>query len=61
MHSIFYGKFREKLEDRQKDFVDSLLKGGPQDFAQYKYQVGFLDGLRAALECAEDVDKETIG
>ena len=61
MHNIWYGKLARRLDEISRDSIDRITQGACGDFAWYKYHVGYLKGLRDALEAAEEVDREQMG
>ena len=54
--------FSQELEKRvaheRGERLETMGNGFCGDFADYRYAIGFLDGMRRALEIAEDIRKE---
>jgi len=53
-HRLLKAKVAEVLEARRLQIAD----GACNDFNHYKYETGFIHGLRAALEIAGDLERE---
>ena len=41
---------RDKLTERFKRTQEAIIGGGPQDFSQYRYMVGYLRGVYDAID-----------
>ncbi len=55
-------RFRVLLEERIKEeenkIRESLARGDPPDYADYKWNVGFLYGLKVCLTLCDDIERE---
>lgn len=69
MHSIWWGRFEAKLREKRNETAQQLADGGalargsePGAVAlSYMEQVGYLRGLAAAMQCADEVDIIMLG
>ena len=56
-------RFHSLLEERLRKLVDdraaSLVRGAAADFAQYQYNVGWVQGVEDSLKICEDIERET--
>lgn len=57
-HSWFHGQINERLARLRAERAFSLAQGAASDFADYRYGVGYLDGLQVALDIADELKKE---
>jgi hypothetical protein len=53
-HRLLKAKVAEVLEARRTQIASGICK----DFDHYKYETGFIQGLLASLEIADDLEKE---
>ena len=61
MHSIWYGNLVRRIQEKKADTEQFVIDGGPSDQEEYRYQVGYLQGLKDALDLALEVDQEQLG
>ena len=61
MHSIWFGNLARRLDEKYREKAKWLIEGGSADYASYRYDVGYLQGLADAKLCAEEVDAEQLG
>jgi hypothetical protein len=61
VHSIWYGNLVRRIQERRADTEQFVLEGGAGDHGEYRYQVGYLQGLKDALDLALEVDQEQLG
>ena len=54
----FSDEFARRVVHERGERLEGMGNGFCGDFADYRYTVGFLDGMRKALEIAEDIRKE---
>lgn len=52
-----HAKVAEVLEARQTQIASGVCK----DFEHYKYETGLIEGLRMALNLADDLEREPDG
>lgn len=50
-----------KLSDEINNRATILAQGGVKDYSEYKENVGFIDGLKFAMELVDDINKEITG
>jgi len=48
---------RKRLESVRDERREHLTSGGAQDWADYKSQVGFLEGIDEALRVCDEIEK----
>jgi hypothetical protein len=48
----------KRVAKERSEKAESLLTGLCGDFADYRYAVGFADGMQRVIEIAEDIRKE---
>ena len=56
-HRIFYKTLTEEVYNRSV----VLLSGSAPNFEEYKYQIGYINGLNSALGVAESIEKNMYG
>jgi ribonuclease D len=61
MHSVWFGRLRQRLIDKSHEKSKWILEGGAQDYPSYRYDVGYLAAMADALNEAEAVDREQMG
>lgn len=66
MRSIWYGRLAAKLEEKRQQSVEYLVGGGARGGSNptaenYMEQVGYVRGLKEALDLADEVDSEMLG
>lgn len=56
------GRFQSALEVKLRDHADekaaSLAAGAAKDYAEYKYWVGYVQGLQACLELCAEIERD---
>lgn len=57
----FCEQLASRVMQRWVERSASLAMGAAQDFADYRYAVGYLQGLKDAIEIADDIRKEQEG
>lgn len=57
-HPWFCEELNRRIAQRRAERAMSLASGAAGDFADYRYGVGYLDGLQAALDVADEIRKE---
>lgn len=57
-HPWFTEQLKLRVEAMQAERARSLMGGAAGDFADYRYAVGFADGLDAALAIANEIRAE---
>lgn len=50
-----------KLKDEINNRADSLAQGGAKDYAEYRENCGYLDGLRWSITAVYEVNKLITG
>lgn len=61
MLSRFHTLLRIRLQELIDSRSTSVIDGSVQDYASYKYHVGYIAGLRDALILCDDVEREMSG
>lgn len=61
MQSVLFGRIKAVISQHRDETSSRVLGGAPEDFAGYKYLVGYIAGLQMALELAEEVDRQHLG
>lgn len=56
--SHYQRKLEEKLLTEISNRSIAIAEGGLQDFAAYKFETGYLTGLRQALKLVEETEQE---
>ncbi len=56
-----YDEIIRRVEIDRAEKAVQIGEGYCQDYADYRYSVGFLAGMKHALEIAEDIKKEQEG
>lgn len=51
-------RLRVQAEEQIRIWTDDLARGSAKDYAEYKYQVGNIAGMIAALQILEEIEKE---
>lgn len=59
--SLFHQKLMVELELDSADIVASLINGSCDDFAEYKFKSGILEGLELARKSALKVKQDILG
>ena len=54
----FYTLLRSKIAEAIQNQATSLASGVATDYSQYKFGVGYIEGLNAALKLCDDVERE---
>ena len=57
-HPWFSDELTRRIEGKRLERLESLSLGACGDFADYRYAIGFFDGLKEALEIANDIRKD---
>ncbi len=57
-YSWFKAELTKRVEAERLSRAESLARGAAQDFADYRYGVGFCDGMALAIEIADEITKE---
>lgn len=60
-HPVLARRLRDKLEHAKAELLINLAAGYASDWADYKYRVGQVAGLDAAVKLAIETDKELNG
>lgn len=60
-HPVLARRLRDKLEQAKASLLLDLASGYAADWADYKYRVGQVAGLDAAVRLAIEADKELNG
>lgn len=56
-HAKFLHHYKELIEEELKRIMEIVTANHAiTDFSAYKYQIGILDGLKKALELADEAD-----
>jgi len=56
--SRFHTLLKKKIENAMQTRVATLVTGVPEDYAAYKFEVGYLTGLNDVLALCEETDRE---
>lgn len=54
----FHAQLQSKVEEAIDRMAGSIATGVCTDYPQYREKVGYINGLKASLELADDVEKE---
>lgn len=54
----FHFQLKAKVEETIDLMAISVASGACTDYPQYREKIGYINGLKAALELADDVEKE---
>lgn len=57
-NSYFHEALKARIEKDRLERADGMARGMCGDFADYRYAVGFVDGMNRVLELADDIKKE---
>lgn len=57
----FHSLLEERLTGEIVNKRDSLAEGTAKDFGDYRYWVGYIAGLMAGVEIANDIQRENEG
>lgn len=56
-HALYIEQYRKLIEEELQRLMESLTTNGAiTDFSTYKHRVGVIEGLKRALELAEEAD-----
>lgn len=58
---FLYRQIQERLEEERRNRSEAVLSGSPQSYEEYKYHVGYLQGLADALIWAKEINDKLIG
>lgn len=53
-----FRKLHAKIEERINSVGDSVLRGDPKSYEEYRYWVGYVEGIKDALKLADDIEGE---
>jgi hypothetical protein len=56
-----YQLMQEEIGNHHEKHAAEIITGRPTDWADYRYRVGILKGLRDALVIAEEANRRAIG
>ena len=54
-------KMRERISAIHQNFAGQLIEGEAQDWPHYRYMCGFLEGLTAALQEVNELERQILG
>lgn len=57
-HPYFHEELIRRVVKESLERAEDLGNGAAGDFADYRYAVGFIAGLKLSLEIAEDIRRE---
>ena len=57
----FQAAFRKKVQEQIDSRSDFLTEGSARDFADYKDNCGYINGLRDSLKLLDDTETEIAG
>jgi hypothetical protein len=56
-HALYVDQYKKLIEEEILRLLEVVLSNNAiQDFSSYKYRLGVIDGLKKALELAEEAD-----
>jgi hypothetical protein len=61
MQSVWYGRFVAKLAEKHDEVTAHLVGGGAASHEAYRQLVGYLNGIKDALQIAAEVDRQILG
>jgi len=56
--SRFHTLLKKKIENAMQTRVGALVTGVPEDYAAYKFEVGYMTALNDVLELCQETDRE---
>jgi hypothetical protein len=58
---LLYRRLQEELNEQIENRVEMLSSGSCQTIEEYKYQVGYIKGVKDALIWAKEINEKLIG
>jgi hypothetical protein len=58
---FLFRKIQERLEEEVQTRIEMLSTGSAQTLEEYKYQVGYIKGLKDSVIWATEINAELIG
>lgn len=57
-HPWFHQELQRLVEVERREKAEDMARGACGDFADYRYAVGYVDGMNRVLELADDIRKK---
>lgn len=54
----FHAKLEARINAAISDRSEALTSGAIENISEYKFEVGFINGLRTALSLADEIQRE---
>ena len=58
MKTLFHARLEIKVKQAISDREQDIGRGGIADYSAYREQVGYLHGLRTALDLCDEIERE---